>query len=256
MSGSMSIGIVKSSFTLVPVCHKTSVFHAFSEWVVGWYANSLAVIAKSCSAEELVWISIYVLHQSCGSLLPGSSWESGPQTWLFAFAPNLWVSLALYGFVLRFRTLRSWSLISMTTWREAAIVLCHYLLLMTPWAQRVSASLKMLLPAIQLALAAVTKVKWIETRDLPMNMGTCFVKAVYLCAVFKFPLQPKVNTIVHLLFSLLLRWNRISKLEITPLIENALYLMSTSLSLPPLLGSLSILRCVKYSFCDSIAAEL
>lgn len=39
---------------------------------------------------------------------------------------------------------------------------CHYLLLTTLWGQRVSASLKMLLPAIQLVLAAVTKVKQIE----------------------------------------------------------------------------------------------
>lgn len=42
---------------------------------------------------------------------------------------------------------------------------CHYLLLMTLWGWKVSASLKMFLPAIQLVLVAVAKVKLVEERE-------------------------------------------------------------------------------------------
>lgn len=43
---------------------------------------------------------------------------------------------------------------------------CHYLLLMTLWGRKVSASLKMFLPAIQLVLVAVAKVKLVEEREV------------------------------------------------------------------------------------------
>lgn len=42
---------------------------------------------------------------------------------------------------------------------------CHYLLLMTLWGQRVSAALRMFLPAARLVLVAVAKVKLAEERD-------------------------------------------------------------------------------------------
>lgn len=57
MSGSISIRIVKLSFTLNSLCHKSSVFPVFADRVAGRYANSPAVIAKPCSAEELGQIS-------------------------------------------------------------------------------------------------------------------------------------------------------------------------------------------------------
>jgi len=116
---------------------------------------------------------------------------------------------------------------------------CHYLLLMTLWGRKVSASLKMFLPAIQLVLVAVAKVKLVEEREFffffNVKIGTCFVKAVYLCALFKLdfchnPRWTELLCKVLLPFLLLRRWNWISKAEIILLIENALYVLDVSFS--------------------------
>lgn len=68
-----------------------------------------------------------------------------------------------------------------------------------------------------------------------VKIGMCFVKAVYLCALFKLyfchnPRWTELLCKVLLLFLLLRRWNWISKAEIILLIENALYVLDVSFS--------------------------
>lgn len=68
-----------------------------------------------------------------------------------------------------------------------------------------------------------------------VKIGTCFVKAVYLCALFKLdfchnPRWTELLCKVLLPFLLLRRWNWISKAEIILLIENALYVLDVSFS--------------------------